>query len=154
MGEVQIVDVSEANIETVKWLHWENFEELYCDDVYEGLCAREFRWGFLAEFDGAAIGEITTERDDDGHLVLYIRSLSVLETYRRSGIAEGLLTFVMEACTDVVGFTLHVRVSNAPALRLYQKLGFEIVGTVSGFYGDEDAYYMQAVNHLYQGGWE
>jgi ribosomal protein S18 acetylase RimI-like enzyme len=155
MSGVQIFDVSEANIDIVKWFHQENFLEIYCEQVYEELCARQFRWGFLGEFDDTAVGEITTEvQEDDGYPVLYISTLSVAEAYRGSGIGERLLSFVMEACTFVVGFALHVRASNAPALGLYQKLGFEIVDAVPGFYRDGDAYYMRAVNHGYSGSWE
>lgn len=67
--------------------------------------------------------------------------------YRRKGIAEKLLSEAMRIGQEEYGitaFTLEVRVSNAAAIGLYEKLGFAGEGIRPGFYEkpDEDALIM------------
>ena len=56
--------------------------------------------------------------------------------YRSRGIAEHLLRYLMQEgkAIGVRNFTLEVRVSNTPAIRLYEKLGFVSEGIRPGFY--------------------
>lgn len=69
----------------------------------------------------------------------YITNVAVLPRYRRKGIAKALMLKVMENEMDFL--TLEVRKSNAPAIKLYEKLGFSKVGERRNFYSDpeEDA---------------
>ena len=57
-----------------------------------------------------------------------------------------LMTRAMEAMKKYYGaeeYYLEVRVSNEPAIRLYKKLGFNVVKVLQGYYLDgEDAYLM------------
>ena len=76
----------------------------------------------------------------------HITAIAVREPYQRRGIGELLLISCVELAilrkADVV--TLEVRVSNTLAQELYQKYGFEIVGTRKRYYTDdhEDAFIM------------
>jgi ribosomal-protein-alanine N-acetyltransferase len=65
-----------------------------------------------------------------------ITNVLVKEEYRRQGIAENLLRYLFEEgrAIGVKNFTLEVRVSNTPAIRLYEKLGFVSEGIRPGFY--------------------
>ena len=47
-----------------------------------------------------------------------------------------------EMPTSVQLITLEVRESNLPAIKLYEKFGFEIVNTRKKYYGEENAYLM------------
>lgn len=69
----------------------------------------------------------------------YITNVAVLPSYRRKGIAKALMRRVMENEMDFL--TLEVRKSNAPAIKLYESLGFSKVGERKNFYSDpsEDA---------------
>ena len=72
-----------------------------------------------------------------------IINVAVAEEYRKQHIAWNMLNWLMELgrLEGVEHFTLEVRVSNLPAIRLYEKLGFHTEGIRRGFYScpKEDA---------------
>ena len=91
---------------------------------------------------------------EDGTVVGYIGSQSVLgeadmmnvavhPDHRRKGIAEALVNGLSRELKlrDNVCLTLEVRDSNAPAIALYEKLGFTQVGLRKNYYRNpkEDA---------------
>lgn len=63
-------------------------------------------------------------------------NLAVAPEYRRQGIAEKLVNeMVVRLRSNAVScLTLEVRASNHPAIRLYEKLGFQEVGRRPGYY--------------------
>jgi len=72
-----------------------------------------------------------------------IIDIIVAEDYRRKNIASCLLDYMFtEMPTSVQLITLEVRESNFPAIKLYEKFGFEIVNTRKKYYGEENAYLM------------
>lgn len=77
-----------------------------------------------------------------GHVI----SLAVLPEHRRKGIATALMKEALKALKEKYGCKevyLEVRVSNLPAIRLYEKLGFKRVKVIPMYYADgEDAYLM------------
>lgn len=77
-----------------------------------------------------------------GHVI----SIAVLPEYRRMGIATSLLKNAMKIVREVYDCSeifLEVRVSNTPAINLYEKLGFIKVERIKRYYMDgEDAYLM------------
>ena len=71
--------------------------------------------------------------------------IGVKKSERRKGIAEALLNEAIRILKEqnVEFFTLEVRSSNASAIALYEKVGFEKVTIKTGYYKDgEDAIYM------------
>ena len=91
---------------------------------------------------------------DDATVVGYVGSQSVEgeadmmnvavhPNYRRKGIARQLVTGLVNALgeKDVHSLALEVRASNAPAITLYEQLGFQQVGRRPNYYRDpkEDA---------------
>ncbi|KAL3424466.1 n-acetyltransferase complex ard1 subunit [Phlyctema vagabunda] len=88
------------------------------------------------------------EDPPDGVQHGHITSLSVMRTHRRLGIAEKLMRQSQRAMVETFGaqyVSLHVRVSNNAALRLYRDtLGFVNEKIESKYYADgEDAYSMK-----------
>lgn len=66
----------------------------------------------------------------------YIGNVAVDPSFRRRGVAEKLLSVLIGRMRSA-GFefvTLEVRVSNVPAVRLYEKLGFVPVGYRKNYY--------------------
>jgi ribosomal-protein-alanine N-acetyltransferase len=76
----------------------------------------------------------------------HVMNIAVIPEFRRRGIGKSLLErlFEVTASDPQRGYTLEVRVSNADAIRLYEKLGFEARGIRRGYYTDnrEDALIM------------
>lgn len=89
--------------------------------------------GFLQSFDEADITNVAVE-----------------ETYRGCGVASRMLEQLMELgkARGILRYTLEVRVSNASAIHLYEKLGFRAVGIRKNFYDNpkEDAMIMWTEN--------
>ncbi|CAI7580495.1 unnamed protein product [Penicillium viridicatum] len=88
------------------------------------------------------------EEPTDGNQHGHITSLSVMRTHRRLGIAERLMRMSQRAMAEshrAHFVSLHVRMSNIAALRLYRDtLGFEVEKVEDGYYADgEDAYAMR-----------
>jgi ribosomal-protein-alanine N-acetyltransferase len=76
----------------------------------------------------------------------HVMNVAVATTHRRRGIATRLLEklFEVTAGRGHRGYTLEVRVSNADAIALYERLGFKPRGVRRGYYTDnrEDALIM------------
>ena len=76
-----------------------------------------------------------------------ITNIAVHENYRKQGIGRKMITKLKETANDLMGIedmVLEVRVSNTPAIGLYESMGFEKVGIRPKYYEDnkEDAYVM------------
>lgn len=87
----------------------------------------------VAEVDGAAAGYVGCQTVlDEG----YITNVATLPAYRRQGIGRALVRALLARAWQAgLSFvTLEVRASNAPAIALYESLGFERVGSRPGFY--------------------
>ncbi len=73
-----------------------------------------------------------------------VTNVAVFPEYKRRGVGEALMRELIKRACDkgLDRISLEVRVSNTAALSLYEKLGFENVGTRRGFYccPREDAY--------------
>jgi [ribosomal protein S18]-alanine N-acetyltransferase len=101
-----------------------------------GLC--------LGAFDGETLRAylIVARYVDAWHVM----NIAVDVDARRQGIAERMLLELFELTTrdGTRGYTLEVRVSNAGAIRLYERLGFLASGVRRGYYTDnrEDALIM------------
>lgn len=80
-------------------------------------------------------------RDD-----VQINNIAVHPDCRGLGLGEAMMRYAIAKSREAGAafVTLEVRQSNAPALTLYRKLGFEILGTRKNYYTkpDEDAYVM------------
>ena len=66
----------------------------------------------------------------------YVTNVATLPAYRRQGVAKALIERVLGNEMDFL--TLEVRESNAPAIALYESLGFARVGVRPHFYRNPD----------------
>jgi [ribosomal protein S18]-alanine N-acetyltransferase len=122
--------------------------------VYPTPWSRSMFAGELAKPSSLSLGAYDA---DEGGLVAYlivsryvdawhIMNVAVHPEYRRQGVASRLLDelFELTAGDPRRGYTLEVRVSNATAIALYERFGFEPSGVRRGYYTDnrEDALIM------------
>lgn len=92
--------------------------------------------------DGTLLGygEVRTVVDEGT-----LERIAVAPQYRRRGVAEAILRrFLRDGREKLAFLTLEVRAGNAPAIALYEKLGFRVVGRRKNYYRElhEDALLM------------
>lgn len=102
------------------------------DDLKETLCC-DYAYYLVAKDGETVIGSAGLRNmcgDAD------ITNVMIREDYRRQGIAEMMLRKLMEDAKEigVRNYTLEVRRSNVPAIKLYEKIGFKFEGIRPGFY--------------------
>ncbi len=96
----------------------------------------------LAASDGdELLGYLVCSRYDQ---VWHLMNVAVAPERRRAGIARGLIAKLVEEAGGRLPFTLEVRVSNRPAIAMYERLGFHTAGVRPRYYQDngEDALIM------------
>ena len=157
--EIELTYVDERNIDLVRFMHQANFSMNYEDYYYERVCEGFLMYGFIALVDGEAAGEITVSwKVKNNQMVLYISTLSVLEQYRRRGIATLLMSHVINCSPDAALFYLHTEIKNQKSQSLYRKLGFTQAKVISDYYGKgedgilmvkENPYVTEPLEHIH-----
>jgi ribosomal-protein-alanine N-acetyltransferase len=96
----------------------------------------------LAATEGEEVlGYLVCSRYDQ---VWHLMNVAVAPERRRAGVARGLIEQLVEEGGGRLPFTLEVRVSNRPAIAMYERLGFRSAGVRPRYYQDngEDALIM------------
>lgn len=98
----------------------------------------------VAEIDSRIAGYVGTQSVLD---MTDMMNIAVSPDFRRQGVAEALMTSLINelSCRGMIGLMLEVRVSNTPAIGLYEKLGFTVAGRRPNYYRNprEDALIMR-----------
>jgi ribosomal-protein-alanine N-acetyltransferase len=121
--------------------------------VYPTPWSRSMFAGELAKPSSISLGAFEGTGRLAGYLIVsryvdawHVMNLAVDVEDRRLGIGSALLDelFALTAADERRGYTLEVRVSNRPAILLYERYGFEPSGIRRGYYTDnrEDALIM------------
>ncbi len=154
--EYQLVPMAEAHIPQIAALEEANFSQPWSESLFRDLMGSEHSTMLVAEGpDGTVLGYagLTTVLDEG-----YIDNIAVDGRYRRQGVAQALLgEFIRRGREGGLAFlTLEVRASNAPAIALYEKMGFELAGRRRRYYDDppEDALLMTLKFHGKEGSYE
>ncbi len=140
--------VMDINVECLP----ENYSKFFYRDLY-----RRFPETFVvAEADGEIQGYIMCRverglskfRGLRPARLCHVVSIAVREPYRRRGIATAVLHTAMGNGRESYNASecfLEVRISNEPALVLYEKLGFSKVKRNYGYYMDGEDAWMMAI---------
>ena len=137
---IEIVKMDESHVSPIAELEKICFSDPWSENsiAYE-LTSRLSFW-LVAVEDGTVVGYIGSQSvlgEAD------MMNVAVHPDYRRKGIAEALVNGLSRELKlrDNVCLTLEVRDSNAPAIALYEKLGFTQVGLRKNYYRNpkEDA---------------
>jgi ribosomal-protein-alanine N-acetyltransferase len=88
----------------------------------------------VAEVGGMMAGFCIAEVEGD---VAYLVTIDVDPGHRQGGLARLMMGWIREKSAEMgaLRMELHVFAKNTGAIRFYERLGFELVGTVPGFYG-------------------
>lgn len=98
---------------------------------------------WVAEGPGSILGFILARID--GYSRVHVLTLDVVPDARKRKIGTALMNKLHQEMEDrqVRMSMLEVSVKNVPAQRLYEKLGYQYAGKLTGYYrGREDAYRM------------
>ena len=147
---VRIIKMADEHIASVAQLEKECFGQCAWSEnsLRESLQASGASF-FVALCDGEIAGYVGMNTVlDEG----YITNVAVSDSHRRMGVANSLIARLDE-CMAEVGLSfisLEVRVSNTPAISLYEKNGYQNLGRRKNFYRlpTEDAYIMTKYSNL------
>ena len=144
MTKDDIDEVSAIEAEAYGKHHWS--KSSFYDEMSNNLA----KYYVAKNSDGELVGYAGTWHIiDEGH----ITTIAVKNEFLRNHIGEALIHQIIEDCykDGVKYLTLEVRVSNEPAIKLYEKYGFQSLGTRKGYYQDnnEDALIMWTENIFY-----
>jgi ribosomal-protein-alanine N-acetyltransferase len=140
-ADVEIRPMIEADVASVVALERASYQFPWSEGIFRDC----LRVGYICRV-------VSTERQVIGYGVMsvgageaHVLNLCVAEGFRCRGAGKGVLLCLLERA-HAAGMTeafLEVRPSNTTAIRLYQSVGFEQVGTRRGYYqavnGREDA---------------
>jgi len=94
----------------------------------------------VAELDGVVAGYVGSQSVLDAADMM---NIAVAPNYRKRGIGQALVNALTDYLSknNVIALLLEVRVSNRPAISMYEKLGFQQVGKRPNYYRNprEDA---------------
>lgn len=153
VGDYVIRRCEFEDIPRVIEVNMKNLPEHYSDYFFESLLNELPEAFIVAEINNETVGYIMCKTEfgfsnfkrlgfvKKGHVV----SVAVNAEHRGKGLGKALMEEAISAmaarkCDEVY---LEVRVSNTPAVKLYEKLNFIIKSRLRGYYRDgEDAYLM------------
>jgi N-alpha-acetyltransferase 50 len=133
--------ITAANIEQLRLINLKTLPVRYSNTFYNDLLLlRNTEYLKFAILNGFAVGSVCARVEDTDNMYvkkLYIMTLTVLQAYRRRGIASKLLNHVITLAignSNLSEIYLHVQTSNEDAMIFYKKHGFENVGLIENYY--------------------
>ncbi len=133
----------ETDLDSVAKMEKEIFSTPWSKEGFQESLQKDYSYFFVAEEKNEITGYLGIHNfGGDGE----ITNVAVALEWRCKHIAFSLLSYAMKETEKkgVEAFTLEVRKSNIPAIRLYEKLGFVEQGVRKNFYENptEDAIIM------------
>lgn len=130
---IEIRKLQDSDIEALSAIEQDSFSMPWTPGDFRGLLSRDYCLYLTALADGQVAGCAGLTRSfEEGN----IDNVVVGRRFRGQGIATELLTELLSQgeAWGISAFTLEVRVSNAVAIHLYEKLGFLSEGVRPRFY--------------------
>ena len=138
-----IREMRAADVEAVSKIESEAFSMPWSARDFLEMVEADYAYYYVAEADGNLAGCCGIRNmAGEGE----ITNVVVAADYRKKGIGRKMMEYMLERAKEngMGACTLEVRVSNRPAIRLYESLGFKGEGVRPGFYDKpkEDALIM------------
>ena len=131
--DIEIKDASEALLPQIQRIEQQSFSVPWTEAMLRLQLAPDSHVFLTAGTAEGVVGYVGMLYVlDEG----YISNVAVRPDCRRQGVAEALLAALEERARALLlrFVTLEVRESNAPALALYEKCGYRIVGRRKNYY--------------------
>ncbi len=132
-----------TDVRAVAELEAQTFTSPWSEEAFVGEINEPEAGAYVAQVDGMIAAYLVFRIFAQE---MHILNIAVHEQFRRRGLAEFMLRTFMEraAQSGVINALLEVRESNVAARRLYEKLGFSVVGRRARYYVEpvEDALLM------------
>ena len=132
-SDILIRPLTEADLPRVLEIENLCFPDPWTEGIFRSSLSDDSERWFAAEKDGILLGYAGLQHVlDEG----CVENIAVDPGLRRSGVGTALLKAMeAEAMSLQLAFlTLEVRVSNAPAIALYSRFGFQTLGKRPGYY--------------------
>ena len=140
---IEIRALSLADLPAIERIERRSYPTPWSRTMFAGELSKPSSLSFGAYEDDLLRGYLIVARYVDAW---HVMNVAVDPAARRQGIARVLLEHLFDETADDAtrGYTLEVRVSNAEAIRVYERLGFVSTGIRRGYYTDnrEDALIM------------
>jgi [ribosomal protein S18]-alanine N-acetyltransferase len=146
--EITIKQMQKSDVEEVLKIEEQAYgEHHWSRDSFYGELANELAHYYCAFCENELAGYAGSWRVvEEAH----ITTIAVKSEFKRKKIAEALLNKILNDCyeNEIKYLTLEVRVSNIPAISLYEKYRFKSLGKRKGYYqnNNEDALIMWTEN--------
>ncbi|MDO8124923.1 MAG: N-acetyltransferase [Candidatus Hermodarchaeota archaeon] len=158
MTELQgyVVRLAEsADIPAIMQINQDTLPENYPEHFFREIQDRYSKAFFVVEGEGKLLGYIMCRMEGGvsnfglrwirrGHIV----SVAILPAYRRQGLATKLIQESTKALTteyNAKEVILEVRITNHPAIKLYEKLGFQRIRTLNAYYRNGENAQLMAI---------
>ena len=133
--KTEISPMSEDDISEIALIEKECFSSPWSEDALRSELSNDGAVFLTAKIDGETVGYLGM------HIVLdecYIANIAVKNKFRRRGIGFSLLDSAEKTAEDngCSFISLEVRVSNTPAIKLYEKRGYISQGQRKNFYSN------------------
>lgn len=130
---ILVRELTREDVEAVSKIEAETFSMPWSPEDFLEMVEADYAYYFVAEAEGEIAGccgirNIAGEGE--------ITNVVVAAKYRRKGIGRSMMEYMLERAKEVgIGdCTLEVRISNQPAIALYESLGFKGEGVRPKFY--------------------
>ena len=137
---MNITEMNASHVPQVAQLEQLCFADPWSEKSIASELTSKWSYWLVAVEDDRVVGYIGSQSSIDESDVM---NVAVHPDYRRKGIAEKLINHLVEELKNrgSHALLLEVRASNAPAIALYEKLGFTQVGCRKNYYHNprEDA---------------
>ena len=130
---ISFSEITEADVEAVSEIEARTFSMPWKAEDFLEMINLDYAYYIVARVDDEIVGCCGVRNMcGDGEITNVVRK----EEFRGRGIVETMLKYLMDSGRErgIRRYTLEVRRSNAPAISLYEKLGFSCEGVRPRFY--------------------
>ena len=136
-------EMVKEDLDEIVYIESSLYKDKWNKEAYLRDIESEIAFNYVLEHDGVILGYY-------GFWVMFdnidITKVSIRKELQGKGLSKILMEDMLKRISnsDINTITLEVRVSNAPAIGLYEKFGFKKISVRKNYYENiEDAYVMQ-----------